>query len=481
MRDPFRSSSNAQLFREAQVGLSLIAILLVLFVYVAYYRLSGMGKTIPDHVRNAPIAEPVWPYDQTANLEPQHKPVELKVAPPPQQNAITATNSAEPDGNQISESSPSISSMEPPLRLPRTGANVSILSQSTESTRRVAVTEPESGGVFQGVSEVRGGGLSQENAGGDLEADQFESSAENLSNNFSPSTKINTQSKLAKLPDDPFEMHKDSKVVHSAISRSASKPIEAKVETPSVALAVPKSAVPEQSVVDSKSIRNPAPDRSNDFVNVLRPDNDVSQVERLDENEFKPTEPRLVPPQPKELQSVFEDASEVVTANHLEDSEASTIENRSDRQSTFHVVVEGDSFWSIAQQRYDDGRYFRALFEYNRHRVSGFETLISGTRIQTPPEEELLQRYPDLCTAYSSAPVNDDTPGTFTTSIQDSNRIQSYVTKRGDTLFKIAAEQLGQASRYVEIIEMNRYQLSRGEGHLTALPAGMTLSMPIVE
>ena len=61
MADPFRPDAKSQLLREAQVGLSIVAILLVLLVYVAFYRITGRGRHLPDHVRNAPVAELVWP------------------------------------------------------------------------------------------------------------------------------------------------------------------------------------------------------------------------------------------------------------------------------------------------------------------------------------------------------------------------------------------------------------------------------------
>ena len=59
MADPFRSNSNSQLLREAQLGLSLIAVLLAILVYVAFYRITGRGHQVPEHVRNAPAAQTV--------------------------------------------------------------------------------------------------------------------------------------------------------------------------------------------------------------------------------------------------------------------------------------------------------------------------------------------------------------------------------------------------------------------------------------
>ena len=68
MSDPFRPEANQQLLREARVGLTLLAITLGTFVYVAYYRISGNGQQLPDYVVNAPIAEAVWPGENPLPL-----------------------------------------------------------------------------------------------------------------------------------------------------------------------------------------------------------------------------------------------------------------------------------------------------------------------------------------------------------------------------------------------------------------------------
>ena len=54
-----------------------------------------------------------------------------------------------------------------------------------------------------------------------------------------------------------------------------------------------------------------------------------------------------------------------------------------------------------------------------------------------------------------------------------------YETRAGDTLFDIARQKLAQASRYVEIIELNRTRLQPGTNQLTPLPAGVQLILPV--
>lgn len=55
----------------------------------------------------------------------------------------------------------------------------------------------------------------------------------------------------------------------------------------------------------------------------------------------------------------------------------------------------GDSWWSLAEQAYGDGRLYRALFAWNRTldpRVS----LTPGTRLELPPRERLEAAWPRL-------------------------------------------------------------------------------------
>jgi hypothetical protein len=53
-----------------------------------------------------------------------------------------------------------------------------------------------------------------------------------------------------------------------------------------------------------------------------------------------------------------------------------------------------------------------------------------------------------------------------------------YITEQGDTLFSIAAEQLGQASRFVEVLQLNREILPAETGSATPLAAGLPLKLP---
>jgi 5'-nucleotidase / UDP-sugar diphosphatase len=60
-----------------------------------------------------------------------------------------------------------------------------------------------------------------------------------------------------------------------------------------------------------------------------------------------------------------------------------------------HVAQAGDSWWSLAERAYGDGRLYRALFAWNRMldpRVS----LAPGTRLEIPPAAKLGASWPGL-------------------------------------------------------------------------------------
>jgi nucleoid-associated protein YgaU len=133
-----------------------------------------------------------------------------------------------------------------------------------------------------------------------------------------------------------------------------------------------------------------------------------------------------------------------------------------------HLVLAGESFWSIAQSHYDDGRFFRALYEYNKQLVGSFENLVPGSTLATPPKTELARLWPELCPEVKDSEL-------VSTNIED----RIYVTRQGDTLFEIARQRLEQASRYLEIQQLNQTRLPDGINHLTPLPAGIQLVLPL--
>lgn len=141
-------------------------------------------------------------------------------------------------------------------------------------------------------------------------------------------------------------------------------------------------------------------------------------------------------------------------------------------QEETYTVQPNDNYWSISRAVYGTGAYFKALYEHNRDRYPFPDQLRAGDVIYTPPAAVLQQTYPDLCpqqrhTGRGSRLASGRTrprPGSRT-----------YVVREGDTLFDIARSELGRASRWAELYELNRDVLGDNFDYLTP---GMELVLP---
>ncbi|MCE9631082.1 MAG: hypothetical protein K8S94_10275 [Planctomycetia bacterium] len=60
-----------------------------------------------------------------------------------------------------------------------------------------------------------------------------------------------------------------------------------------------------------------------------------------------------------------------------------------------YVTREGDSWWSVAERSYGDGRVYRALFAWNRA-IDPRVSLVPGTSIEIPPADRLHAAWPAL-------------------------------------------------------------------------------------
>lgn len=63
-----------------------------------------------------------------------------------------------------------------------------------------------------------------------------------------------------------------------------------------------------------------------------------------------------------------------------------------------YVVVANDSWWSIAERAYGDGRYYRSLFAWNRT-ITPTISLATGTTLEIPPTARLELAWPRLMPA----------------------------------------------------------------------------------
>jgi nucleoid-associated protein YgaU len=148
-----------------------------------------------------------------------------------------------------------------------------------------------------------------------------------------------------------------------------------------------------------------------------------------------------------------------------------------------YTVAEGDTWSTLAQRFFQDGRFTRNLHQAN----DGMATLTPGTEILVPvydfiqpeaglqagngmaselanvtPAEASFLTPPDADPA-AEAPVTAPAGGTL-----------EYIVASGDTLSGIALASLGSAQKWPEILELNKDKLPKPE----ALKVGMKLKLP---
>lgn len=138
-----------------------------------------------------------------------------------------------------------------------------------------------------------------------------------------------------------------------------------------------------------------------------------------------------------------------------------------------YEVRPGDSYWKISENVYGVGSYYNALAEKNRD-AGGDGQLTPGQLVMTPPVEELEKAYPELCPKAAHRETARDRATTVSTR-QSYRSGKTYTVAEGDTLFAIARYELGKASRWVELYDLNRDVLGKDFNYLTP---GMKLTLP---
>ena len=141
-----------------------------------------------------------------------------------------------------------------------------------------------------------------------------------------------------------------------------------------------------------------------------------------------------------------------------------------------YEVQPNDSYWTISETLYGTGAYFKALARHNRGTDHGDDQLQPGELILAPEVAALEKSYPDLCPKPNHREAMIRQSQASTVSTQNHYRSgRSYTVVEGDTLFNIARYELGKASRWAEIYDLNRDVLGKDFHYLTP---GAQLVMP---
>ncbi len=144
-----------------------------------------------------------------------------------------------------------------------------------------------------------------------------------------------------------------------------------------------------------------------------------------------------------------------------------------------YVVQDGDSLSSIAKKFYGDDHgnklaVIKALFEVNHHILNSADQLHVGQELIIPPLTSII--------ATDSLPSQSifekvDSIGRRHLPAQSATASKSgsvYIVREGDSLWEIAAQQLGDGNRYKEIAKLNSDVL----GSEDTLDVGMKLKLP---
>jgi len=139
-----------------------------------------------------------------------------------------------------------------------------------------------------------------------------------------------------------------------------------------------------------------------------------------------------------------------------------------------YVVQPNDSFWTISDNLYGTGAYYEALLKHNRSKYSRADQLRWGDVISAPSAEELARLYPDLCPKPAHREALAERAGVRGSSATPPGA-RTYVVQNGDTIYDIARSELGSATRWNEVYQLNRETLGKHPEYITP---GMRLVLP---
>lgn len=538
MSDPFLPSADKQLYREAQYGMAVLACLIALFVYLAVIRITGKSYDLPQSAQGLPARMDVaqsptqFPsgdrqFRQGANG--------YTAGSEPSRNYLSAENSV--DVNQPYSQAPSKNAQGLP-QFSSDRAN----SYSTQTGG--AIIDRDGVDSNSGVVEPRNNGLGRRAVMPKPEFSKTEFDGVTVKKS-ERALRIEQAARELEGALSTIETRQQALKDHFA-SLEVAEPEGAKPQAPSRSNPSGENgfAAPKIAAVDSMDIELQAADASgpagqnlgaagvepiknrdlasstmrkrvevapkrylplpklekspaSKFTTIVRgqsPETSAGQNDFRSQAEVGlPNQapsiqaPRPIPAEPVSVVGnvALENSFEANTVEEISVSPPLPIEVRGpepmeDAQEFLRVEAgEDDSFYTLAQAAYDDGRYFRALYRFNKDSVASADGIPQGTYITIPPADVLKEKFPHDCPPEDSDNVLRN--GRQGTARALSSRI--YVTKEGDTLFGIARDRLGQAYRYLEIIEKNKAWLTAeavGEevSDLTRLPAGIRLVLP---
>ena len=498
--DPFAESSDYRKFvREAKIGILLLLMLVGFFVYVVYYRVEQFKSQLPQYVLDAPVANLVEPDQYFRQLQPQvataeqPAPNKMKTAssmlPPASEKQEKRTGIQPPDNNEFIASQPPTTSPEkkrsgnlssllsafPFSNSKKTGSETKQVSAASDPTE-YPVVAASANTPIELPNVTKPHRIERVKQAPDLRKPKQESLPQRQTAP-QPEPPVITKRELVVPKPDQFTRElasvelPDNQPVATQSEFAPNSFSASEIHNMSPTSDVPKVAASKPNNDFEASFDTAGPNRLNSKSPLFEPAFEPTREEPTQSNFPDSVEVIVVDPEPSaDAQNFIAPQMETKSPEPITEKPAKTDPMRS------YFVKDGDSYWAIAQNVYGDGRYFRALFQHNRSQQVSFENLAPGTELFTPSVDILLVRYPELCPPDKVAASAKT--GNGAADLEDSSLHSVYETASGETLFEIARRQLGQASRYLEILELNRENLPQKVTHLTKLGSGIQLQMP---
>ncbi len=469
MNDPFNTKSvNRQLMREAKIGLALVLLLGSFFVYVGYFRMGRFRTQLPDHIIAAPVATNVGQqyYKNFLPDDPSQRAQELTVGLGSRARNKRIKPEAAIGNRQAAKKSVPSNPFQLPHALRQVGNQLTnALSRSDQGDKEPADLKSKSTltAALPVADETAGQGpipaaiLKSDNPNQQTEFDIASSGPGGKPEPFSASD-LHSKADVGQLPELPA-------------AEPTAKPAAPEART---AREIPVNERDQSRVVPASGVSSPDYPVSLAAASPFTPVAGESMITKT-ETVNQPPSNSVGIPTPAAKTSGQKQSSQLSRKSPVPESFKPVATSEPSNQTTAveefekHVVQEGEGYWSMAQMYLKDGRLFRALFEHNKKQHASYDDLPAGTQVEIPTSEYLVRNYPDHVPSdlkVASSPGDRNQPGSW------------YTTQTGDTLFDIAKQKYGQASRYLDILKANRDLLPKESQHMTRLPAGLRLLLP---